>query len=81
MEKEEILKKLEENNINFLKLGEVTFIKSQNILYLTFLYSEENYNIMRENKIKIERLCKEFVGIQNLNYNIKFIKAFLKILF
>lgn len=77
MEKEKILLKLEENNIDFLKLGEVKFIKSENMLCLTFLYNEENQKVVNDNKLKIEEITKEFVNIDNINYTIKYVKAFL----
>lgn len=76
MEKEKILKFLEKNNIDFLKLGEVTFIKSENMLCLTFLYKEEDASIVFDIKSKVECLVKEYVGL-NLKFNIKFVKAFL----
>jgi len=77
MEKEKIILILEENKIDFLKLGEVNFSKSQNMLCLTFLYSEQNANLIAENKRKIEKIVKNYVNIENLLYNIKFVKAFL----
>lgn len=77
MEKEKILEFLEKNNINYLKLGNVSFIKSENTLCLTFLYSEENHNKIKEEKSNLEKLIKQYVDIKEITYNIKFNKAFL----
>jgi len=77
MEKEKILQILQDNNIDFLKLGEVKFIKSENLLCLTFLYDEINQDLINVNKSQIKNLAKNYVGIENLKYNIKFVKAFL----
>ena len=77
MEKEKVLEFLLKNNIDFLKLGTVTFLKAENLLCLTFLYKENEITKIEENKTKIESLIKEYVNIKNLNYQIKYVKAFL----
>lgn len=77
MREEKILEYLKNKNINYLKLGTVSFSKSENLLCLTFLYDEINYELIQQEKQKIENIVKEFVNIKEINYNIKFVKAFL----
>ena len=73
---EKILEFLENNDINFLKLGLADFCKSENTLSLTFLYDENDKEKLNNNREKIIDLAKQYVDL-NINYNIKFAKAFL----
>lgn len=77
MEKEKVLEFLEKNNIEYLKLGTSVYQKNDNILNLSFLYDEKNYDLICEKKKEIENLIKNYVNIDGLNYQIKFKKAFL----
>lgn len=73
---EKILEYFNENNINFLKLGQIDFCKSENTLCLTFLYDENNHELVNNNREKIIELTKKYVNL-DINYSIKFAKAFL----
>ncbi len=73
---EKILEYFNDNNIDFLKLGLADFCKSENTLSLTFLYDEINYDKLNENREKIKDLTKKYINL-DINYNIKFAKAFL----
>lgn len=77
MREEKFIEYLKNNNIDYLKLGTVVFNKSENLLYLTFLYEEKNLEKMQVEKLKIENLVKEYVDIDSIKYSIKFLKAFL----
>ncbi|MBE5745845.1 MAG: hypothetical protein E7359_00960 [Clostridiales bacterium] len=77
MGKEKILEYLKNNNINYLKLGNVSFSKSENLLCLTFLYEEKNYDKIQQEKENIINQVKNYVNIDKIEYLIKFNKAFL----
>lgn len=77
MKNEKILEILENKNINYLKLGEVKYEKSSNFLYLTFLYNENKFKELEQDKLIIEDIVKNYVDIKKLKINIKYIKAFL----
>jgi len=73
---EKILDYLNMHNINYLKLGQVDYFKNEKSLWLTFLYDENNLELINKNKQQIIDLVKNYVNL-DINYNIKFLKAFL----
>lgn len=74
---EKILEFFREKNIDYLKLGLVSFEEKENKLNLNFLYDEKNFDLIGEQKDNLISLAKNYVGIKDISYNIRFVKAFL----
>lgn len=77
MKKEKVLEFLESKKIDYLKLGTAIFEKKDKLLCLTFLYAENNKELIDREKEKINKLIEEYVNLKDIKINIKYQKAFL----
>ena len=77
MKKEKVLELLESKKIDYLKLGTAIFEKKDKLLCLTFLYAENNKELIDREKEKINKLIEEYVNLKDIKINIKYQKAFL----
>ena len=77
MNTRKIIEIFKQNDIDFVKLGDVVYDKNEKKLSLTFFYPDEKYDEMNSKKTLIEKLVKDYVKIESLNYEFKYKKAYL----
>lgn len=74
---EKILEFLKDKNIDYLKLGLVSYEEKAKKLNLNFLYDEKNHELINSKKDEISNYVKEYVNLADIEYNVRFVKAFL----